>query len=172
MNLLKFKTNIYVIAFFALILSVYLLFVNPVEISEIYNDKIRIMKVYDGDTVAVNIDGQHESVRLIGIDSPETKGPYTEQECYGNESKEYLKKLLLGQMVELKSDKLSSDRDKYKRLLRYIYLDEENINLKIIQDGQARLQYGFPHSLQNEFKTARDLAKQNKLGLWSECTIE
>ncbi|MEA3449465.1 MAG: thermonuclease family protein [Patescibacteria group bacterium] len=169
MSLLKFKENIYIIVFFVLVLSVYLLFTFPLEISEIYNDKIRIMKVYDGDTVAVIIDGKHESVRLIGINSPEKRGPYTEEECYGNESTEYLKNLLLGQMVELKKDELSDNRDKYERLLRYIYLEDENINLKIIRDGQARLQYGFPHSLQNDFKATRDSARKNKLGLWGKC---
>src|SRR6476661_3307680 len=76
----------------------------------------------DGDTIAVNMNGKTEKVRFIGIDTPETHKPNTPVQCYGPAAAAFTKNTIGSQRVRLVSDSLSTDRDRYDRLLRYVYL--------------------------------------------------
>ena len=81
----------------------------------------RVVKVIDGDTIKVDIGGEIETVRLIGIDTPEIANPYNSREDYfGPEAARYAKQLLEKQSVYLIPDPMHSNRDKYNRLLRYV----------------------------------------------------
>ena len=77
----------------------------------------------DGDTIELS---NGEKVRYIGINTPETKDPRKIVECFGKESYEYNKKLVEGKEVALEKD--VSDKDKYGRLLRYVWIEEKMIN--------------------------------------------
>jgi endonuclease YncB( thermonuclease family) len=128
-----------------------------------------VVKVVDGDTLDVNIDGKTERLRLIGIDTPETVDPRKSVQCFGVEASNKAKELLLGQNVGLEADESQGERDKYKRLLRYVFLpDGTNFNLFMIAEGYAHeYTYGESYKYQSEFKQAQIEARNNQKGLWS-----
>lgn len=83
-----------------------------------------VVDVVDGDTVKVRIGDKTETLRLIGIDTPETVDPRKEVKCYGREASDRAKAMLNGKSVYLESDPTQGERDKYNRLLRYVYLED------------------------------------------------
>ncbi len=131
-----------------------------------------IDRVVDGDTVVVDIDGRRETVRLIGIDTPETVKPNSPVECFGPEASAATKALLpQGTPIRLERD--VEARDDYDRLLAYIYRATDGIfvNLEIVRTGYATL-LTFPPNVAHvtEFVDAAETARSQGLGLWSGCT--
>lgn len=127
----------------------------------------RIERIVDGDTIKVNIDGKIESVRLIGIDTPEIN--VTPKQCFALEAKSEAEKMLSGKNVILKNDASQSDRDKYNRLLRYVYIGDQFYNRYMVAEGFAH-EYTYANNLyqfQSEFKSAESEARANKKGLWA-----
>lgn len=129
-----------------------------------------VVYVYDGDTIAVNMLGNIEKVRLIGVDTPETHDPDTPLQCFGNEASNYSKENLLNKKVRLEADPLNQNRDRYERLLRYVYIDSSLWNKKLIEDGYAFAYLRYPFSKLDEFKNIEFIARENNTGLWSKCT--
>lgn len=131
----------------------------------------KVIKVIDGDTIQVNIEGKTESIRLIGIDTPETVDPRTTVQCFGMEASNKSKELLTGKNVLLEADSTQGERDIYNRLLRYIFLEDgTNVNKLMILEGFAH-EYTYqsnPYKYQNEFKLAETEARENKRGLWAD----
>ena len=126
-----------------------------------------VTRVIDGDTIVVLIEGKEKTVRYIGIDTPETTSSSKPIECFGPEATAKNKELVLGKMVKLVRD--VSETDSYKRLLRYVYVDDEFINLKLVQGGFANAISYPPDIKYNElFKQAEREARTNKVGLWGE----
>lgn len=134
------------------------------------SELVKVTKIVDGDTIKVEINNQIETVRLIGIDTPEIKDPRKTVQCFGKEASNKTKELLENKMVRLEADSTQTDRDKYSRLLRYVYLtDGTFINKKLIEEGFAfEYTYQIPYIYQAEFKAAQKLAETNNLGLWNE----
>ena len=132
---------------------------------------VLVVRIVDGDTIVVSENGAEEKVRLIGIDAPETVDPYKPVQCFGAEASRETKELLTNQQVLLKSDSSQGDRDKYGRLLRYVYLtDGTFINLSLVTNGYAReYTYRAPYQFQSEFKSAESSARAERLGLWGVC---
>lgn len=132
----------------------------------------RVLKVVDGDTIDVLIDGKTERLRLIGINTPETVDPRREVECFGKEASNKAKEILDNQFVVLENDTTQSERDKYGRLLRYVFLpDGTNFILFMIEEGYAyEYTYDGSYKYQKEFKLAQEYAKNNQKGLWSGTT--
>lgn len=128
-----------------------------------------VLKVVDGDTIDVSIDGRSKAVRLIGIDTPEAVDPRKPVQCFGNEASAQAKKILTGKSVYLQSDPSQGDLDKYKRLLRYVFLqDGTNFNQMMIAQGFAHeYTYNLPYKYQTQFKFAEREAREKELGLWS-----
>lgn len=129
----------------------------------------RILSVIDGDTVDVQIDGKTERLRLIGIDTPETKDPRKPVQCYGREASARTAAILSpGRSVILEADPSQGERDKYGRLLRYVWLDKSTcFNLMMIRDGYAfEYTYGTPYKYQSNFKAAQKTAETAQSGLW------
>ncbi len=118
-----------------------------------------VSKVIDGDTITLD---NGEKVRLIGIDTPE-RG-----KCYYKEAKLRLTELVLNKNVELEKD--ITNRDKYKRLLRYIYIENNSINNMLVEEGYAKSYY-YPPDIKNYqiFRQSEKLAKKNSLGMWKYC---
>ena len=133
------------------------------------DDLYLVTKVIDGDTLEVERNNIKEKVRLIGINTPETVDPRRKVECFGREASDYAKKTLSGQSIHLVFDSSQDQRDKYGRLLAYIYLSDNSLfNLQMISAGYAyEYTYKIPYLHQAEFKSAQATAKTNKLGLWS-----
>ena len=133
-----------------------------------------VVKVVDGDTIDVSIDGKVERLRLIGIDTPETVDPRKPVECFGVEASNKAKTILLGKKVYLESDNTQGELDKYSRLLRYVFLEDgTNFNLLMIKEGYAHeYTYNLPYKYQSEFKQAQKDAEANKKGLWASGVCE
>ncbi|MBI2028346.1 MAG: thermonuclease family protein [Candidatus Levybacteria bacterium] len=133
-------------------------------------DLYQVTKVIDGDTISVNIDGKNEVIRLLGIDSPESVDLREEAQCFGKEASDKAKILLTGKKVSLESDQTQGDRDKYKRLLRYVFLEDgTNFNRLMIELGYAHeYMYKTPYRYQMEFKLMEDKAREKKVGLWAD----
>lgn len=95
-----------------------------------------VIRVVDGDTLRLLIDGRSEPVRLLGIDTPETVHPFKPIEPYGPEASAYLKSLVSGRLVYLETDERL--RDRYNRLLAYVFLeDDTHVNLELVEAGLA-----------------------------------
>lgn len=130
----------------------------------------RLIRIVDGDTIVVEINNQEATVRLIGIDSPEVYDPRKSVQCFGKEATEKIKELINGNYIILTSDSTQDDKDKYSRLLRYVYLEDGTfINQKMIEEGYAfEYTYNVPYKYQAEFREAQKQAKNEKLGLWAD----
>ncbi len=122
-----------------------------------------VTKVLDGDTVIV--EGGHH-VRLLGIDADEAGYP-----CYG-EAKNRLEELVLAEEVRLEKDE--SDVDQYDRCLRYLFLEGENINLKLVEEGLAVAKFYPPDvEYQEEITQAEKEAMEEEIGCkWGEIVPE
>jgi len=127
--------------------------------------------VVDGDTIDVTIDGDTERVRMIGIDTPETKKPDTPVECFGPEAAAFTESLLSpGTPVRLERDVVG--RDDYGRILAYVYRASDSIfvNYEIIRHGYARPLTIAPNNAHAErFVDAARAAEHDDAGLWSGC---
>jgi micrococcal nuclease len=134
----------------------------------------KVTYVHDGDTISVSMDGREEKVRMIGVDTPETVRPNSPQECYGKEASNFLKDKLTNKTVKLEADPINQNRDRYNRLLRYVY-DEQNVlvNKQIISDGYGFAYLSFPFTKAEEFRLAQVNARKAELGVWSgNCDIK
>ncbi len=131
-----------------------------------------MISVVDGDTIDVDIDGHRERVRLIGIDTPETKKPNNPVQCYGPEATKYTKSLLAADApLHLERDVVA--RDDYGRMLAYVYLaaDGTFVNMSIIRNGFARVLTIRPNAAHaDEFVAAAGAARARNIGLWAKCT--
>jgi micrococcal nuclease len=131
-----------------------------------------VTKVTDGDTIHISKDGRNETVRLIGINTPETVDPRRPVECFGKEASTRMKELASGKIVRLEYDDSQSTRDAYDRLLAYVYLEDgEMLNRKMVAEGYAyEYTYMTPYRYQKEFRDLQRLAQSAKRGLWAEDT--
>ena len=124
----------------------------------------------DGDTLAVKMNGKVEKVRFIGVDTPETKKPNSPVQCYGHEASDFTKTLVGNQKVRLVSDPQSTDRDRYDRLLRYVYLpDGRMVEEETIKNGYGFAYVQFPFTKSDEFSGLQARAKSTSKGLWGKC---
>ncbi|HEX8205203.1 MAG TPA: thermonuclease family protein [Solirubrobacteraceae bacterium] len=121
-------------------------------------------RVVDGDTLVV--DG--ERVRLIGIDTPESVKPGTPVECFAREASAALKRLVGGRRVRLVTD--VERRDRYGRLLAYVYRGELFVNAELVRQGYATVAT-FPPNVRHvdELLHLQREARENTRGLWGAC---
>ena len=135
-------------------------------------DTYSVKKVIDGDTIEIERYGKAEKVRMIGIDTPETLDPRKPVQCFGKEASDKSKDLLSGGRVRLEFDPIVGEKDKYNRLLAYVWSDNELVNLKLIKEGYANeyIYRSQSYKYQNEFKNAQTVAKESSIGLWSPQT--
>jgi micrococcal nuclease len=131
-----------------------------------------VARVVDGDTIEVSLNGAVEDVRLIGINTPETVDPSSPVECFGPEASNRAKELLTGATVYLEADASQDERDRYDRLLRYVWLpDGTLVNLQLVREGYAfEYTYTTPYHYQAEFQRAQGEADTQDVGLWSPAT--
>jgi len=132
-----------------------------------------VTRVIDGDTFDVRMNETKETVRLLGIDTPETKDPRKQVQCFGREAHDKLASLIEGKVVRLVADESQGERDKYHRLLRYTYLtDGTNINAVLVQEGFAFAYREYPVRQLEAFIQLERTARSAKRGLWSACAIQ
>jgi micrococcal nuclease len=120
-----------------------------------------VTRVIDGDTIVVLLNGREERVRLIGIDTPERGRPYFE------EATRKTAEFVLGKKVKLVKD--VSERDKYGRLLRYVYAGSLFVNAELVRQGFAMV-YTYPPDVKYSeyFLKLQQEARENNRGLWSD----
>lgn len=125
---------------------------------------VRVRRVVDGDTLLLK-DGTR--VRMIGIDTPETKKEGTPVQPFGPEASEYTKKFCAGGTVRLVFD--GERHDDYGRLLAHVYVEDRFLSEELIRNGLARVLYRHPYSdaMKDRFRAAENAAKREKKGIWS-----
>lgn len=121
-------------------------------------EKATVTRVIDGDTVETS---SGHKVRLIGINAPEI------QDLFGQEAKQHLTALIQDRTVDLVSDALSSDQDRYQRLLRYVVLDGTDINKRMVEDGFAFAYLKFHFEKSNDYLEAEKKARSDSVGIWA-----
>lgn len=151
------------------------LFVFQPAIEESIPDQLqagtyRVVQVDDGDTIIVDMNGNEEKVRFIGVDTPETKDPRKPVQCFGKAATEFTKNLIGTNPVRLEADPENTNRDRYKRLLRYVYLpDGTHVNAEIIRQGYGFAYVNFPTQKAEEFTRLQKEARKAQRGLWGDC---
>ena len=133
-------------------------------------DVATIVSVVDGDTIVLKVQNQTETVRLLGIDTPETVHPSKPIECFGPEASAFTKVTLVkGSTVKLLRD--VEPRDRYQRLLVYLFLADGTLfNQLLIDRGFARTLSIEPNTaFASQFAWHESNAKNRRVGLWQSC---
>ena len=134
------------------------------------SDLATIVSVVDGDTIVLRVQDQTETVRLLGIDTPETVHPTKPIECFGPEASAFTKATLVeGSLVKLLRD--VEPRDRYQRLLVYLFLADGTLfNQLLIDRGLARTLSIEPNTaFASQFASHESSARNRRVGLWLSC---
>ena len=127
-----------------------------------------VRRVIDGDTVVLSSIG---TVRLIGVDTPETVDPRKPVQYFGREASSFARTLMLGKQVRVEYDQQRTDR--YRRTLAYLYLlDGTFVNREIVRQGYGHAYLSFPFRLMESFREAEREAREARRGLWAESLQE
>lgn len=131
--------------------------------------RARVVEVIDGDTVVVELPGgATDTVRLLGVDTPETVHPTKGVQCFGPEASAFTKRRLSGRVVELESDLVA--RDLYGRRLAFVWVHGHRFNDVLLRRGFARLLVIPPNGAHAREMLAEELAARHaRRGLWAEC---
>ncbi len=129
----------------------------------------RITKVVDGDTDKITVNGRTVKLRLIGIDTPETRDPRKPVQCFGPQASARAHQLLDGRSVWIQYDSSQDRRDVYGRALVYVWLDSQTMfNEVMVAEGYAHeYTYDQPYRYQRQFRAAQSKAKDAQLGFWN-----
>jgi micrococcal nuclease len=127
----------------------------------------RVLRVVDGDTIRVEVNGEEFRVRYIGIDTPETVDPRRPVQCFGQEASERNRQLVEGKVVGLEKD--VSEVDDFDRLLRYVWVEDTLVNAALVEEGYA-LAYTYPPDVRyaDLFVSLQAQAREKSRGLWGE----
>lgn len=139
--------------------------------SEYPYGKYKVVKVVDGDTIAVDFNGKEERVRLIGVDTPESVHPDAAKNVEeGKIASNFTKAKLEGKEIALEFD--VQERDKYSRLLAYVWFGGEMFNKTLLKEGYAQIAT-FPPNVKyvDDFTKIQEEARKNNKGLWSNNTF-
>ena len=131
--------------------------------------EVRVVEVIDGDTIVVALaNGTTDTVRLLGVDTPETKHPTKGVECFGPDASAFTKHALTGRVVRLESD--IERRDIYGRRLAFVWVDGHRFNDLLLRLGYARFLVIPPNGRYGRDLLAAELAaRRSDRGLWGEC---
>lgn len=134
-------------------------------------DAWQVYRVVDGDTLWARKGTKNEKVRLKGIDAPEIAHPdygKPHGEFYGREATECLTGMVAGDTVRFDFAKGEAERDKYGRLLAYVFNGNTLVNKEMVRRGCARAYRKYPHPLKKEFIFLESRARKKHLGMWSK----
>ncbi len=130
----------------------------------------RVVRVVDGDTIHVQVDGRREKVRYIGVDTPESVKPGTPVQCFAKRAGAFNRRLVAGERVRLVLD--AEHRDRYGRLLAYVYRASDGVfvNAALVRRGYARPLTIAPNVAHaKEFRRLAAAARHAGRGMWSAC---
>ena len=130
--------------------------------------RFRVVKVLDGDTIVVLRGRTRDTVRLLGVDTPETHHPRKPVQCYGPEASDYTTRRLTGQLVRLEDD--VETHDIYGRHLAYVYVEDTRFEDELLEKGYARLLVIEPNHAHARTMLDEELdACRERRGLWGAC---
>lgn len=142
---------------------------TPEEPKEAKSGKIKakVLSVTDGDTLKVDLDGKEETVRLILVDTPETKHPQLGVQPLGKEASAFTTEQLTGKEIEIEPG--IEERDRYGRLLAYVYVNGKMFNETLLEKGYARVAVYPPNTKYLEqLEKAQSTAEVKALGIWEK----
>jgi micrococcal nuclease len=128
----------------------------------------KVNRVIDGDTLEIIYgDNKKETIRLLLVDTPETVHPTTPVQPFGPEASQYAKDTLADKKVQIELD--VSDRDKYGRLLAYVWIEDRMFNELLLEQGLARVAYIYPPNVKyvDQFRDVQKKAQLAGMGIWS-----
>ncbi len=173
---IKIKSNFVIILIFSILTAIFISNRNSTRYSPIIptiqlsptiqpshsGQIVKVIEVIDGDTIKIETG---ETVRYIGINTPELKDPRKDIECFSKEASDKNRQLVEGKVVELEKD--ISEADKYGRLLRYVWIGDRLINEELVREGFAQSST-FPPDIkyQARFIEAARLAQSENKGFW------
>jgi micrococcal nuclease len=129
-------------------------------------ERVLVTDVVDGDTIHVGRGWRRTTVRLKGVDTPETVHPNKPVQWYGPEATAFTRQVLTGKRVRLERE-AEHQHDAYGRLLAYVFLDDgSSFNRELVRLGYARVYTRFPFRYADDFKQAQAEARQAGRGLW------
>lgn len=132
----------------------------------------QVARVDDGDTITVATSAGTETVRLIGVDTPELHHPDKPVQCWAQEASRATRQLINHQPVRLVADPADDNRDLYGRLLRYVYLpDGTLVNAELIAAGHGFAYTLFPFEKRQQFTALEEAASRRGAGLWQHCQV-
>lgn len=142
--------------------------IKTVSSSTSDKEEVELVKCVDGDTATFNINGKNKKVRFLSIDTPESVHPYKEVEEYGKDASEYTCNLLKNaSTIELSYEENMKNKDKYGRILAWVWVNEELVQEKLISIGYAEVKYVYAkYTYLDKLYDAQNKAKKNKLGIW------
>lgn len=132
--------------------------------------EVKFSKCVDGDTIKVLIEDEEYMVRMLAIDTPESVHPKKTIEYYGKEASEYTcNKVKNANKLELEYDPKSDEKDKYNRILAYIFVDDYLLQDLLVTNGYAEVAYLYDdYKYAPLLKDKENIAKVNKIGIWDE----
>jgi len=125
--------------------------------------EVRVSRIIDGDTLEL---ASGQRVRLIGVDTPESKHPHLPVEPFAQEAARFTSDFAEGQTARLELDRERLDR--YGRILAYVYVENRMLNEELIRAGWSPAVTSFPYrsDMQRRFRAAEEEARAAKRGLW------
>lgn len=136
-----------------------------------------VTRTVDGDTLHAKLDGETDevTVRLLGINTPESVDPRRPVECFGKEASHHAQELLQGKRIRLEADPEADERDKYGRILRKVVMEDGVVfNTLMVEQGYAYAYTSFPMdaAYKRELKNLEEEARLAKRGLWADNTCK
>ena len=153
-----------------LVLDLLEIFTGPkskTQVPKDFDGTYKVIKVVDGDTLVIDMDGKEERLRLLGVDTPESVHPDKDKNIeFGTLASEFTKLHLEGKTIGIEYDK--EKRDRYDRLLAYVYVDGEMFNKTLLENGMAKVTIYQPNDkYEEEFLALEQEAKAANMGLWA-----
>ncbi|QIK69781.1 thermonuclease [Erysipelothrix sp. HDW6C] len=131
--------------------------------NQIPKDDVTLSRCVDGDTAVFKVKGTEEKVRFIGVDTPEL----TSNDYYAKEASDYTCERLKSGTIKLEYDSASDERDKFGRLIAWVYVDDELLQRELVAGGYAKVRYIYDDYMYvDELNRLQRDAKKKKLGIW------
>lgn len=149
------------------LIFVFIIFILP--IANVYaNEEVTFSKCVDGDTFKVILNEEEYTVRMLAVDTPETVHPTKGVEYYGKEASNYTcDKLTNAKRIELEYDENSDKKDKYDRLLAWVFVDDELLQELLVENGYAKVAYLYDdYKYTNLLEEKQELASAKNIGIW------
>ena len=143
------------------------LYISPVLT---FAGQYQVVRVVDGDTIVIKYGVKYEKVRMLCVNTPESVHPDEKQNIpMGKVASRYTQKKLIGKYVDLEFE-IKKLRGNYGRLLAYVFVDGQNLNLDLVRQGLSPYytKYGKSEKYDAEFRAAEKQARKEKLNIWGD----